>query len=64
VDRAIEIQRKRYSTNDESEKSRLWQELQAIQKQIDKKVEEIYGMYNVILLPICPLTYTIYCVLI
>lgn len=44
VDQAIEIQKKRYATKDESEKSRLWQELQEIQKTIDKKVEEIYGI--------------------
>jgi hypothetical protein len=42
VNEAIQIQKKRYATNDEDEKSRLWQELQEVQKQIDKKVEEIY----------------------
>jgi len=43
VDSAIEIQKKRYATNDETENSQLWQELQEVQKEIDKKVEEIYG---------------------
>lgn len=43
VDSAIEIQKKRYATNNETEKSRLWQKLQEVQKEIDKKVQEIYG---------------------
>lgn len=42
VDSAIEIQKTRYVTKDEEEKSRLWQELQGVQKRIDEKVEEIY----------------------
>jgi len=44
VDQAIQIQKMRYTTNDEEEKSHLWQKLQEIQKQIDKKVEEVYGI--------------------
>jgi len=44
VDKAIVIQKKRYATKDEDEKSRLWQELQEVQRQISRKVEEIYGI--------------------
>ena len=36
--------KKRYATKDEDEKSRLWQELQEVQRQIDEKIEEIYGI--------------------
>lgn len=42
VDDAIQVQKKRYVRKDEEEKSRLWQRLQEVQGQIDKKVEEIY----------------------
>lgn len=42
VDPAIEIQKTRYATKDENEKSRLWHKLQEVQKQINEKVEEIY----------------------
>ncbi|AMM42160.1 type IIS restriction endonuclease [Candidatus Desulfofervidus auxilii] len=44
VNKAIAIQKKRYATKDEDEKSRLWQELQEVQRQISRKVEEIYGI--------------------
>jgi len=44
VDKAIEIQKIRYSTNDENEKSRLWQELRAVRREIDKRIEGIYGI--------------------
>jgi len=44
VDKAIQIQKRRYATKDEEEKTNLWENLQKIQKEIDKKVEEIYGM--------------------
>jgi hypothetical protein len=44
VDQAIQIQKERYATNDEKEKSHLWQKLQEIQKKINKKIEEIYGI--------------------
>jgi len=44
VDSAISIQKKRYSTNDEDEKCRLWQKLQEVQKEINKRIEEIYGI--------------------
>ncbi|HDD35425.1 MAG TPA: hypothetical protein ENF30_01355 [Candidatus Desulfofervidus auxilii] len=44
VGKAIAIQKKRYATKDEDEKSRLWQELQEVQRQISRKVEEIYGI--------------------
>ncbi|CAD7782136.1 hypothetical protein DMNBHIDG_02950 [Candidatus Methanoperedenaceae archaeon GB37] len=44
VNKAIAIQKKRYATKDEDEKSRLWQELQEVQRQIDRKIEEIYGI--------------------
>jgi hypothetical protein len=40
---AVDIQKKRYSTNDEQEKSRFWQKIQEIQREINEKVEEIYG---------------------
>lgn len=43
VDSAIETQKRRYATDNEEEKSMLWERLQEIQKQIDRKVEEIYG---------------------
>jgi broad specificity polyphosphatase/5'/3'-nucleotidase SurE len=42
VGEAIQIQKQRYVTKDEEEKSNLWQNLQEVQKHIDKKVEEIY----------------------
>jgi len=42
VDEAIAIQKKQYTTKDEDEKSRLWQELQEVQRQIDRRVKEIY----------------------
>ena len=42
VGEAIQIQKIRYETKDEEEKSRLWQKFQEVQGQIDKKVEEIY----------------------
>jgi len=44
VDKAIQVQKKRYAMNDEEKKSHLWQELQEIQRQIDRKVKEIYGI--------------------
>jgi len=44
IDKAIQIQKRRYATKDEEEKTNLWENLQKIQKEIDKKVEEIYGM--------------------
>ena len=44
VDKAIEIQKRRYATKDEDEKAHLWKELQKIQKKINIKVEEIYGI--------------------
>ena len=42
VDEAVQIQKQRYVTKDEEEKSHMWQRLQEAQRQIDKKVEEIY----------------------
>ena len=42
IDSAIGIQKKRYVTKGESEKSCLWQKLREVQKEIDKRVEEIY----------------------
>jgi hypothetical protein len=43
VDQAIEIQKRRYETKEESEKDHLWQELQELQNQRNRKVEEIYA---------------------
>jgi len=44
VDYAIEIQKRRYASDNEDEKSLLWQKLQEVQKEIDEKVEKIYSI--------------------
>ena len=44
VDRAIEIQKKRYATREETEKKNLLEKLKAVQREIDKEVETIYGV--------------------
>ncbi len=44
VDQAIQIQKMRYTTRDKEEKTNLWENLQRVQKEIDNKVEEIYGI--------------------
>ncbi|MEA2033435.1 MAG: type IIL restriction-modification enzyme MmeI [Euryarchaeota archaeon] len=43
VEDAIEIQKKRYASEKEEEKSELWKELQSVQERINEKVEEIYA---------------------
>jgi len=43
VDEAIGIQKKRYASEKEEEKSRLWNELQRVQERINEKVEGVYA---------------------
>ncbi|MEA2033114.1 MAG: type IIL restriction-modification enzyme MmeI [Euryarchaeota archaeon] len=43
VEEAIEIQKKRYASEEKDEKVELWKELQEVQKRINGKVEGIYG---------------------
>jgi hypothetical protein len=43
VGSAIEIQKTRHATKNENAKSRMWQEIQEVQKRISEKLEEIYG---------------------
>jgi methylase of polypeptide subunit release factors len=47
VDKAIEIQKKRYASEKEEEKSEFWKELQRVQERINERVEGVYaGFYN------------------
>jgi len=43
VDEAIGIQKKRYASEKEEEKSELWKELQSVQERINRKVKGIYA---------------------
>ena len=43
VDKAIEIQKKRYASEKEEEKSEFWKELQRVQERINERVEGIYA---------------------
>lgn len=43
VDKAIEIQKKRYASDKEEEKSEFWKELQRVQERINGEVEGIYA---------------------
>ena len=43
VDEAIEIQKKRYASEKEDEKSELWKELQEVQERINEEVWKIYA---------------------
>ena len=43
VEEAIGIQKKRYASEKEEEKSELWNELQRVQERINEKVEGIYA---------------------
>ena len=43
VEEAIGIQKKRYASEKEEEKSELWKELQRVQERINERVEGIYA---------------------